>query len=224
MITEAAPRASGSAAAASEPKTPSRTISTIGRPMISACSRSSLESCWMPAHSALWPTRCSGTAAPSASSSRLLAHLRGRVDRLVAVARDDQRHDDHVVVARRARLFQRLGVQPHALDVGEALALDALERGGQRGLVALAVVEDDREILGLHAEVARQRVTDDLRARALGLEPSAGEVLGLPAGERHRNDDDDEPDDEHETPATRDRSPRAGPWRLAYGMSNLAGS
>ncbi len=203
--TAATPSASGSAAAASDPKTTSRTISTIGRPMSSACSRSSFESCWIPAQSALWPTRCSGTAAPFGVDLEVLAHHGGGVDGLVAAARDDERHHDHVALAGGAGGGQRLRVQPHALDVLEALALDALERRGQRLRVMGPVVEDDREVLGLHArEIAGQGVGHGLRARALGLEPASGQVLGLPAGERDGDDDEHDPGDEHEAPAAGD--------------------
>ena len=56
MVTEAKPSASGSAAAASDPNTASRISSTIGKPVTSAFSRSSLARSCMPAHSASWPT------------------------------------------------------------------------------------------------------------------------------------------------------------------------
>ena len=57
MPTLAKPSASGSAAAAREPNTASRMSSTIGNPVFSADSRSSLERSCMPAHRACWPTR-----------------------------------------------------------------------------------------------------------------------------------------------------------------------
>src|SRR3954447_5922460 len=57
IATLAKPSASGSAAAASEPKTASRMIATIGKPARSACDKSSFERSCMPAHSACWPTR-----------------------------------------------------------------------------------------------------------------------------------------------------------------------
>jgi hypothetical protein len=56
-ITLAKPSASGSAAAANEPKTASRISSTIGKPALSAAARSSLVRSCMPAQSACWPTR-----------------------------------------------------------------------------------------------------------------------------------------------------------------------
>jgi hypothetical protein len=56
MATLANPSASGSAAAASEPKTASRITSTTGKPIFSALSRSSLVRSCMPAQSACWPT------------------------------------------------------------------------------------------------------------------------------------------------------------------------
>ena len=104
--TAATPSASGSAAAASDPKTTSRTISTIGRPMSSACSRSSFESCWIPAQSALWPTRCSGTAAPSGVDLEVLAHHGGGVDGLVAAARRRR------AASRSRRARRRRGRRP----------------------------------------------------------------------------------------------------------------
>ena len=57
IATLAKPSASGSAAAASEPKTASRISSTIGKPVVSAEARSSLVRSCMPAQSACWPTR-----------------------------------------------------------------------------------------------------------------------------------------------------------------------
>ena len=51
------PSASGSAAAASEPKTTRRMIATIGKPLISASERSSLENSWNPAQIVGWPAR-----------------------------------------------------------------------------------------------------------------------------------------------------------------------
>ena len=76
IITLAKPSSSGSAAAASEPKTPSRISSTIGKPVASAVSRSSLLRSCMPAQSAVWPTRygfTSSTAAVPRSSRRSTA-------------------------------------------------------------------------------------------------------------------------------------------------------
>ena len=55
------PRLSGSSAAASEPNTASSTMNTIGKPAPSAFSRSSFDTSCMPAHSACWPTTCTGT-------------------------------------------------------------------------------------------------------------------------------------------------------------------
>ena len=57
IITAITPRASGSAAAASDPNTTSRISRTIGKPTASAFSRSSLLRSCMPAQSACWPTR-----------------------------------------------------------------------------------------------------------------------------------------------------------------------
>src|SRR4051812_18948745 len=80
------PSASGRLAAASDPKTASRMMKTIGKPVRSAVSRSFLVRSCMPAHSACWPTRCTSTpsrgsllgssssrrsVAASAASSRL---------------------------------------------------------------------------------------------------------------------------------------------------------
>ena len=51
------PSASGSAAAASEPKTISRIRATIGKPLPSAWERSFLEISCIPAQIVGWPTR-----------------------------------------------------------------------------------------------------------------------------------------------------------------------
>ncbi len=61
IATLANPSASGSAAAASEPNTASRISRTIGKPIFSALSRSSLVRSCMPAQSACWPTRWGST-------------------------------------------------------------------------------------------------------------------------------------------------------------------
>ncbi len=57
IATLANPSTSGSAAAASEPKTASRISSTIGNPTCSADARSFFARSCIPAHSACWPTR-----------------------------------------------------------------------------------------------------------------------------------------------------------------------
>ena len=71
--TETKPSASGSVAAASEPKTASRISSTIGKPADSAFARSSLERSCIAAHSAPWPTKWVATPScgPSATASSL---------------------------------------------------------------------------------------------------------------------------------------------------------
>ena len=56
-ITLTKPRVSGSAAAASEPKTTSRISATIGKPPPSALARSSLESSCIPAQIVGCPAR-----------------------------------------------------------------------------------------------------------------------------------------------------------------------
>ena len=56
-MTLTKPSASGSAAAASEPKTTSRIRATIGKPLASAWARSRLESSCIPAQIVGCPTR-----------------------------------------------------------------------------------------------------------------------------------------------------------------------
>ena len=56
-ITLTKPSASGSTAAASEPKTTSRIRATIGKPPASASARSFLESSCIPAQTVAWPAR-----------------------------------------------------------------------------------------------------------------------------------------------------------------------
>ncbi len=74
MATAMKPRLRGSRAAATEPKISSSTMKTIGKPMPSAFSRSSLERSCMPAHRACRPTRWIGDTA--SSPSRMSAFLR----------------------------------------------------------------------------------------------------------------------------------------------------
>ncbi len=72
-ITATKPSASGNAAAASEPNAAIRISATIGNPVISALSRSSLESSCSPAQAVGWPTRYGvtpSTVSPGAMSSR----------------------------------------------------------------------------------------------------------------------------------------------------------
>ena len=72
-ITATKPSTSGSAAAATEPKIASSTISTIGNPLVSAFWRSDLETSCIAAQSACCPTTCTGTAACAwPSTSRFL--------------------------------------------------------------------------------------------------------------------------------------------------------
>ena len=76
--TETPPIASGSTAAAKDPKIASRISATTGKPTRSAPLRSSLVRSTIPAHSAPAPTRCSFTAPywrPSLSASFLRSTL-----------------------------------------------------------------------------------------------------------------------------------------------------
>ena len=74
MATATKPRLSGSNAAATEPKTSSSTMKTIGKPTPSAFARSSLERSCIPAHRAWRPTRWIGDTA--SSPLRMSAFLR----------------------------------------------------------------------------------------------------------------------------------------------------
>ena len=86
--TETKPSASGSAAAASEPKTSSRISSTIGKPADSALARSSLESSCIAAHSAPWPTKWVATPSRGAvGDAEPVAQVGGDVGRVVLVDR-----------------------------------------------------------------------------------------------------------------------------------------
>ena len=206
-ITDTTPSASGSAAAASEPKTSSSTISTIGSPMNSACSRSCLESSCMPAQSAPWPTRCTGTDASSWSSmprlSRIWAASSTAWSRPAVTV---ERHDHDRLVLLALRLQVGGVVELDAVDVLERLAAHLGQRDAELARAHLAVVEDDRERLGLRARDVLERLGGELGPRALVVEPASGEVLGLLGGEREREDQETDPDAEHETPATRDEA------------------
>ena len=97
-ITATKPSASGSDAAASEPKTASRISATIGKPITSAFSRSSLESSCRPAHAAGWPIEVRGDAVrrprrAAISSRRSVAAS----DELGGGQRAGDRHHRHAV-------------------------------------------------------------------------------------------------------------------------------
>ena len=82
--TATKPSASGSAAAASEPKTSSRMIRTSGNPAVSALARSSFESSCIAAHSAPWPT--SDVVTPSRAPSPAPRFSRRSTARSVAAS------------------------------------------------------------------------------------------------------------------------------------------
>ena len=82
--TATKPSASGSAAAASEPKTSSRMSRTSGKPAVSALARSSLESSCIAAHSAPWPT--SEVVTPSRAPSPAPRFSRRSTARSVAAS------------------------------------------------------------------------------------------------------------------------------------------
>jgi hypothetical protein len=126
---------------------------------------------------------------------QVLAHHRRGVDGLVAVALDDERHD-HDRVGGGLRGLGGGRVQPHRLDVLEALALHAVDGRRELGRVPRPVVEDHRERLARELEIVAEGIGDELGARALGLEAASRQVLGLATRERHRHDDDDEPENE----------------------------
>ena len=186
------PSASGSAAAASEPKTTSSTISTIGRPdelgLLEVLLGELLH----------------------ARPQRALADEVQRHRRVLLVV--DARGCSRICGARRRPPGRALAVTSSGITtIGwsplaarpsdsacgvractpstslKRLALDALDSATASAAgLRLAVVEDDRRASS-DCTPGKSRVSaseTQLRARALGLEPAAGEVLGLLAGER----------------------------------------
>ena len=145
------PSASGSVAAASEPKTPSRISSTIGKPVFSADSRSSLERSCMPAQSGGLADEVGldpGTGA--LAHSELLTKVDRQVGDLVLPALDVEGGDGHrgaagVALGGGLGAVAQLGVvEPrghavHPVDLGPH----------GRGVGAGALGQDDGEGLPL---------------------------------------------------------------------------
>ena len=134
------------------------------------------------------------------ADAEVLAQLRGLVDRVVAARRHHERHDDDRPVGGGALLGPA-----HALDVLEAVALRAIERGGQLARV-LARVEDERQRLRLGARDLLDRLGHGQRAGARDLEAAAGEAAGLALGERRGEEQQTYPKAQDETPAARDQA------------------
>ena len=187
-----------------------------GSPCARRASTSSLATSCMRAHSAPWPTRCSRTApcaAPSAEAQALAQPARD-VDRVLVV--DARRRaattSGSPAPARCAPPRARRAAQR---DV--RLALDGARRprrprartslgrrAASRGTTTAASFA--RPALG---EVARAPRPDGLRLRAGDAEAAAGEVVGLPRGERHGGDERDEPQREHDPAPAPERPGRA---------------
>ena len=200
-------------------------MSTIGKPAHSAFSRSCLETSCIPAHSAPWPTRCSGTCrvgrlVPEPELLEVLLHARlgleveplpqrhGRVGRLVGAAldRERQQHDRPPGAAlgrcERLRRHSRCRGRPGSCGLRRRLPRAPAPRCGsgcrRRGR---ATPTGRRELL--------DRLLDRERARSGHAEAARGEVLRLARRERQRDDEHDEPDTEDEQAAARDEAAEA---------------
>src|SRR5204863_6035513 len=101
------------------------------------------------------------------------------LERVVAAAADDERHQDHRLLPRR--LLGRGGglvAQLDVRDLGGGL-VDAVDGGLQlRGVTALAL-EHDAERLATRSLEALDLLVDVVRAAARHLEAATREILGL---------------------------------------------
>ena len=125
-------------------------------------------------------------------------HLGGAVLVHVGAERDDDR-----AAAARLRRGPRAGVagERDAVD-GTRRRGDAFDRGrALPGVRAGRGDEHGRELRPRDAGEPAERLGDLGGLRAGHVEPAAGEVLGLPGGERDGGDDDGGPGDQDEAPA-----------------------
>ena len=224
--TETKPSASGSAAAASEPKTNSRMISTTGKPADSALARSSLESSCIPAHSAPWPTRCVVTPSRRAvADPQPVAQVDGHLGGAVLVDLGAQRDDDRAAAARPARRPARArrpaidtpSTGPAAAATRSTAAVSCSGAGARRG------DEHGGELGPGDAREAVERAGDLRRLRAGDVEAAAGEVLGLAGGERDGRDEDGGPGDQDEAPAAAEQAVEAQHGGLHRGTPGRLG-
>jgi hypothetical protein len=201
--TLANPSASGSDAAASEPKTARRIRRTIGKPVLHAGPKGLLAD-------------EVGLDARPVAREELVAELGCEVGELVLGALDPERDDRDGAVG---------GLAGGALGGGDDLgvpqplgdpfdALDLRAHAGRRR--ALALREHDREALALGALEAVEVAVHDLRFGAGDLEPAARQVLGLPGGERRGGGEESDPDAEND-----EATPLEEGRQLVHGVSHL---
>ena len=206
MVTEAKPSASGSAAAASDPNTASRISSTIGKPVTSAFSRSSLARSCMPAHSASWPTVYSST--PSRAPSPTSSSSRRSTARSLAWSWSAWTVSGTVTTgARAARRLAAAAARRGQLGVRQlgGDAVDAVHGGAHLGVGrARAARHDHGQGVGLGAVELGQAAVHRLGVRARHGEAAAGQVLGLAHGQRRGGHQEHHPDGDHDPAATLD--------------------
>ena len=190
------PSASGSAAAASEPKTTSRIIATIGKPVASALREVPLGDFLHPGPDRRLADQVGGDAGAGAAGVEVVAQGRGRVDQLVGgLAR--------CAAAAARRRSAAAGGAPAARAAGGRVtsSIVATSRrtradggGALGGARAGRRLQQHRDPVRLGAEVLLQRFADRHRLAAGNVEAAAGQVFGLVRGEGQRADDDRDPD------------------------------
>ena len=204
MVTEAKPSASGSAAAASEPNTASRISSTIGKPVTSAFSRSSLARSCMPAQSASWPTVYSSTP-PRAPSPTFSSSRRSTARSLAWSWVASTASGTVTTVARPARRLATAAARGDSSAWGSSAAARSMRSTAARTSASLgagAPGDDHGERVGLGAVELRQSAVDRFRVRAGHGEAAAGQVLGLLHRQRRGGHQQHHPDGDHDPAAT----------------------
>ncbi len=206
IITLAKPSASGSVAAASDPKTASRITRTIGKPIFSALSRSSFVRSCMPAQSACWPTRY-GSTPPRAEVPS--SSLKSTAMFAVSSRSPSTFSGTTVIEADAASRFAAAAARGASSTLGSRSAMRPARSTWARtaaGSALGAPREDDRELIALSALEAGDVLGDHLRLRAGHLEPSAREVLRLAGGEWERREDHQQPGGQNQPPAPFEQS------------------
>ena len=193
--TATKPSASGSAAAASEPKTSRRMSRTSGNPAVSALARSSFESSCIAAQSAPWPT--SEVVTPSRAPSPAPRFSRRSTARSVAASSSTAtRSGTTTVPPAAARRSASARVAAGSATPSTGATPSPTRATAARSCAGVAPGSG----ISTAASCARgtpgkpvERLVDGGRRRAGDAEAAAREVLGLAGGERERGEQDRPP-------------------------------
>ena len=220
MPTLTKPSASGSAAAASDPKTSQqdqqhdREAGRLGR--LQVLLRQVLHA--RPERLLAHEVRLHPVAGRRACAD-VLAQVHGHVGQVVALAGGGERHHGDgaaagLALGGRLRPLAQLDVGRARRDPVDALDLRADVRRGRRRPLR----QHHCQRLALRALEALERVIDRLGPGARHVEAPAGEVLGLPGGKGRGGEQQDQPRSEHEPATTLEESRELVHGRLHAGQ------